>query len=351
MSVLAWGTAPGRAVLFCAADSGCGAAARHPAATWAGLPVAVWALALYLLLWPCGPDRWFDAGRRLVAGAGVGLLTVASAVYLFIMERDLLEPCPWCLAAHAAHGGLAVIMLHQWHRRPVIAAAPPPARIAIPGLLLLLAAFIWQGYDTPPIDASSLRPSLRRAIAPDFDRFFPAAAEEYIAGNAGRPYQLTIIGSLACRHCRALLSGIEQLPENLLDRLGIAFIPFPLCSHCNPKAAPQTAARIERCVLASQTREAQRQGRFWQWLHTVDRAPGRVLRRLRTAPVDTDRLRADLHRLRPIPIATIPTLLWQGRILPSEASSLDVPTLVRMLLDIEADIRAAIPPVDSCGSC
>ncbi|MEW6426891.1 MAG: DsbA family protein [Thermodesulfobacteriota bacterium] len=341
---------PGQGLSFCS-GAGCREAAGHPSAVVLALPAPLWAVALYVLLLFCSPARWHEEGRGWLALAGLLLLAASTAYYLPIMERDLVTPCRFCLAAHGCHLLLLLVALGALRRHPAaFPVAIPGAGIFLLPLLALLAGHLVLARpgSPPPVDKASLR----QTVAPSFDRYHPALAHQRIAGGEDAVYQLTIIGSLACGHCRDLLAQIETLPEKTLARVSFSFIPFPLCERCNPRAGLASRDRTERCQLAAATIAAQRQGRFWLWYHQVAAAPGRMQRQLLPLAEQTPSwptVDAVVLQLADVPVAVVPTLLWQGIPLPATAGATPLAQLLRTLMDIERESRSPAADPESCG--
>ena len=365
---LIWEHVSGRSMYFCAlAGGGCLEALNHPLSTISGLPAAVWSMAVYPLLWACPPSRWRQLSFRLTALCGSIILAAGSLFYLYIMYRDMVMLCPLCITVHISHLLLFVVVCRYFvvnRRSGGVTFAPPPLKagraawfIPAPVLISLLVPLL--GYvliaETPgakslAMPLSALEPLLSRTVNPDYNSYFPARSYELIAGSSSAPYRLTIIGSLSCRHCRNFLRGLADLPLKIKAEVSIAFIPFPLCSRCNPRADDSSAPRVERCLLAAGTLARQREGRFWPWFRLVDEAPGRMQRRLSGTAGDFQTVQNSMAALAAIPITAIPTLIWQGHILPPLVN-INVRQLLTILLKIELKMRQAAPPVDNCRSC
>lgn len=361
---LVWEHVSGRSMYFCeVAGGGCLEAVNHPLSMILGVPAAVWSMAVYPLLWACPPSRWRCLSFRLTALLGSIILLAGSLFYLYIMYRDMVVPCPLCISVHISHLLLFVVVCRYFfvnRRGGVVADARPLSRVcSIPvsvlvSLLIPLLGYVLtvgiSGTRSLTMPLSALEPMLSRSINPDYNNYFPSRSYEFVAGSRSAPYRLTIIGSLACRHCRRFLRGLADLPLRVKSNISITFIPFPLCSRCNPRADNSTALRVERCLLAARTLARQRAGKFWPWFRLVDEAPGRVQRRLLGTTKDYRIIKDSMTSLAGIPITAIPTLIWQGHILPP-LTDMDARQLLTILLKIEAKIRRDTPPVDNCGSC
>ena len=336
---------------------GCRETIQHPWSAFLGLPVALWAVSLYTILIQLAPSTWTRRGNRLTALLLLAALCSGSIIFLFLMERDFTTPCPMCLGAHASHLLLAAIALAA-ARALKKATAPEEAggirkTTFTPSLLVLLAGFAAVSIS----DRIEAKQSLSRQLAdPAFlgpiidytgDRYFPERSDQLIAGQSTAPNRLTIIGSLSCRHCRALLGQVQALPASTLQSTSIAFVPYPLAAACNPAAAKAGLPRHpERCRLAALTNRAQANSAFWNWFRTVDGAPGRTLRRLKneanTTPPDRQ-LAAQLAAANGIPVPRIPLLLWNGMPLPALLARLPLADLIKLLMDAQQN-KSANPP-------
>ncbi len=360
---LVWEHMSGRSMYFCeVVGGGCLEAVNHPFSMILGLPAAVWSMAVYPLLWACPPSHWRQLSCRLTAVLGSIILLSVSLFYLYIMYRDMVLPCPLCITVHVSHLLLFVVVCRYLfvNRRSGVANARRLPRVWSIPLPVLISLFIpllgyvltvgISGTRSLAMPLSALEPLLNRTINPDYNNYFPSRSYEFVAGSRAAQYRLTIIGSLACRHCRNFLRGLTNLPLRLKEKVSITFIPFPLCSRCNPRADDSTAPRAERCLLAARTLAWQQEGKFWPWFRLVDEAPGRMQRRLFGTTKDYQIIKDSMTTLTGIPIAAIPTLIWQGHILPPLAD-VDARQLLTVLLKIEAKIRRDTPPVDNCGSC
>lgn len=327
---------------------GCRETLQHPWAIFLKLPTALWAVALYSLLFQLGPATWsIKLDRKWFALLLTGLLGAASIAFVITMERDFVVPCPLCLLAHLCHLlllGIALVASRSTSRelRTPDKAFPRTVALLPAAAVLLIGAMLTIWGNSRQEERSRLRaladPALRGTVlAQNHDRFFPASPEQIIAGPSDSGNRLTIIGSLACRHCRALLSAIETIPREMLTATSICFVPYPLAGACNPAAKKAGLPEyIERCRLAERTLQAQADNTFTTWLATVNHAPGRILRRMQTeTPASqharSEQLAGQIAIANTIPVRRIPLLLWNGRPLPSFLNSIPLAILLRHL--------------------
>ncbi|MEW6219981.1 MAG: vitamin K epoxide reductase family protein [Thermodesulfobacteriota bacterium] len=351
---------PGLDLCTLGAGWSCREAASHPWARIGPLPAAAWAAIIHASLFSLGPRSWADRNSHRWAGLLVGLLVVASLAFLVVMLRDLSSRCPLCLTAHGCHLVLLAILLANPRPRGLLLSRPEAAgRPWRPALALLVLALGLAAWSSDVAGQRQLTAALAspRLLAPilqgEIDRHYLAAPWQRIAGPAQGQQELTIVGSLACRHCRQLLAQVPALPLPLRDRIAIFFVPFPLAPACNPAATgdPQP----ERCLLAEKTRAAQEEGRFWPWLAEVDEAPGRILRRLAAQPPAgrpwSPALTAQIAAANEVPVPAIPLLLWNGQKLPPALATVPLADLLPALLAVEEDKLKDAPPVDPCDQC
>ncbi len=342
---------------------GCRETIQHPWATVLDLPVAVWAVSLYAVLIQLGPATWHRRTNRRNALLLLAALCAGTLAFLFLMERDFTDPCPLCLGAHACHLFLAGIALAALRaaRQP----AAPPAILATrkpalaPSLLVLLAGMM-------AANAGS-RADLERSLAGQLadpaligpladragDRYFPERIDQIIAGRQSAPNRLTIIGSLSCRHCRALLAEVRSLPGDALRETAIAFMPYPLAAACNPAAAQAgLPAHRQRCRLAAATNRAQSGAGFWPWFEQVNSAPGRTLRGMNdkafAQPDGQSQLAAQIAAANAIPVVRIPLLLWNGQPLPGILARLPLADLISHLIDVQRSGQKTVPEDCDC---
>lgn len=194
---------------------------------------------------------------------------------------------------------------------------------------------------------------LSTVLQQEFDRYYLEKNYHHIAGSNDAKAGLTIVGSLACRHCRRILQEIDRLPEEYLRKVRISFIPYPLASACNQRVRQEKDSHPERCLLAEQTIEALKKGEFRAWLAQVENAPGRILRRLRRQGVDKTTWDTDLtsmiDKTNSISVTSIPYLIWEGQKLPPLYGTLPLEDLIARMLRLREDRKNKQPEsVEDC---
>lgn len=342
---------------------GCRETIQHPWASVLNLPVALWAVSLYAVLIQLGPATWHRRAHRRQALLLLAALCTGTLAFLFLMERDFTDPCPLCLGAHTCHlflAGIALAAVRAQRQQAAPQAAGEPGKLTLtPALLVLLAGMtvanlagrvdMEQSLAGQLTDPALLGPLGDRAG----DRYFPERLDQIIAGRPAAANRLTIVGSLSCRHCRALLAEVRSLPATALQATAIAFVPYPLAAACNPAAAKAgLPAHPQRCRLAAATNRAQSSSGFWPWFAKVNGAPGRTLRGMDSAAVaevgGQPTLAAQIAAANAIPVARIPLLLWNGQPLPGILTRLPLAELISHLVDAQRSGPEATPEDCDC---
>jgi uncharacterized membrane protein len=353
---------------LCAIATGwaCQDALQHPWSKLALLPVPIWAIAAYALALRLGPSTW---GRRLfryLAFLFVSVFLVASGVFLYFMAMDLANLCVLCLGAHACHMVLAALLIFgsRLSSPSVPASASPPVSAYLLAPLLILLA----GYG---LTAWANQQENRRALAHylmeddllpgvlrwEFDRYYPERPFQQIAGSKEAHNQLTIIGSLACSHCREVLRAVPHLPDQIKKEVAIFFVPYAYEGDCNARSKQNGENRRhapELCLMAEHTLQAQEKGDFWDWFQEVEGAPGRIIRRFRVKARDrmewSPGLTAQIAASKDLSVTALPVLLWNGQRLPAIVNTIALPNLLPYLLGQQNKLEVN-PPDESCETC
>jgi len=346
-----------------AGNQGCRQVFGHPWSAVLYLPVPFWGLAFYAFIAGLGPSTWQNRSSFRFAASLVVLLLLSSIFFLYIMRRDFVEMCPFCLMAHFCHLLLFIILVAGFLQ----SKSPENNKTSLtfqsifaPLLILLIGSIttIWvneQKAHQRIIHAVNDGAMFRTLFYGDFERYYPAAEYQLIAGKSEARHQLTIIGSLACGHCREILLQVEELPSRITEKTRIAFVPYPLSPACNPRVKINSNENIERCRIAELTLTAQQKERFWAWFSTVNKAPGRVLRGLRKeAKLRTELWNSELTKqveaVNEMPVTSIPFLIWEGQKLPGASTAIPLPELLDQLLRVPENDEKIIE-IEECDEC
>jgi uncharacterized membrane protein len=88
-------------LLVCGVTSGCKTVQSSKYSELAGIPVALYGLAMYLSLLALGILRWFRprfASNATLAAAGIALIGALYALYLTYVELFVIDAiCQWCV--------------------------------------------------------------------------------------------------------------------------------------------------------------------------------------------------------------------------------------------------------------
>jgi uncharacterized membrane protein len=341
---------------------GCREVINHPFSRFALLPIAIWGIAVYAIGLMLGPVTWHRKSCRLITVFLVIFLCAASAFFLFIMRRDLVDLCPLCLGSHICHLLLLILLIAGLSKMPSLSDVEslPLKKLLFAPLMILLAGYMITSWTVQRTGESRLARNATKGsliasvLNEDFSRYFPAHNYQLIAGDVQSSRTFTIIGSLACRHCRDLVASIKKLPDTIRQEIGIFFVPYPIAPSCNPRVTGQDELNRERCVLAEGTLLAQKEGLFWPWFEKIHDAPGAMLRSLRQAsPAEhnwSTALSAQIEAANEIPVDSIPLLIWDGLTLGSAGSTVPLLELLSYLMETQKK-RTSSTPVDDCIDC
>ncbi|MDH4232526.1 MAG: vitamin K epoxide reductase family protein [Nitrospirota bacterium] len=353
---------------LCAIATGwaCQDALQHPRSKLALLPVPIWAIAAYALALRLGPSSW---GRRLfryMAILFIALFLAASGVFLYFMAMDLANLCILCLGAHACHMVLAALLILGYRLNITSSpgvSVPPVSAYLIAPLLILLTGYgltLWAGQQenrralTHYLMKDDLLPGVLRW---EFDRYYPEKPVHRIAGSKDARSQLTIVGSLACSHCRDAVRAVMVLPDQLKKEVAIFFIPYAFegdCGSPSKESGKNRRRAPELCLMAEHTLQAQESGGFWDWFQEVDGAPGLIIRRFRKEARNrkewSRELAAQIAAARDLSVTSLPLLLWNGQKLPAIVNTIALPDLLPYLLK-QQDKPGGTPQDESCDTC
>lgn len=270
----------------------CNAVAAHESAWLAGLPLSLWGLLFYIVVF------WLALGATLlpgedrktmaVAGAAVCAAAVAFDAYLgYVMVARVGSLCGQCLATYAINvllavgfGWLARSLPGAFSWRRLLPSWPGlggkdagPGRsigwMKLAGTLALVAAlgaaFLF-GYtrvaDSRTYSEEQIADFLERIGGPpeiDMARFDGQPS----LGPANAPVTIALVGDFQCTFCRSLAVTMERLRRRYPDRMRMVFVNAPLDSDCNPDVPDKLHPRA--CWLAQAGECARRMGKFWEF--------------------------------------------------------------------------------------
>jgi uncharacterized membrane protein len=232
----------------CGAGGGCARVAADPASTLAGIPIAWFGAAAYLvaggLVLRCRSAR---ARVLLVGLAAVG--TGISAVLLWYARERIGATCWWCVGSGGAMAALLVLGI-------LILRAGGRARPAGFGVVFACAAAtaIAVGIQSGRMVRDANRPVLDPLAAAGLgvDQLVDPAKS---LGRADAPVTVVVFADLLCPACimthKVLLSAYENHP----DGLRVAFRHAPLTERS--------------AAVAALSEVAAEHGRFWEFAEAI----------------------------------------------------------------------------------
>lgn len=358
-------------------QSGCAAVARSPWSAFLGVPLAALGLAFYaslaLLLGLALADG--EAAHR-GAAARAALLALAAALVadlglLALQAFSIGAFCALCLATYAVNA-VALALLWPARRAPLHALAARAARPLVAGWALasLAACAAVASGDSALAarqpsatallgipGASSLAEAQERIRTLQATLDNPARLQEYLSAKALRDFQgapvqdvdlasspvqgdpaaplrVVTYSDFLCPYCRSLATGLQQFLPTTGGRVSVHFKNYPLDQECNTALAHSTHPGA--CWLARGAVCAQEQGRFQAYhdkvfasdlsrpgeadVRRLGQAAGLDAARLAAclnAPGTQARVAADIAEGRRVGVQGTPTVLIDGKLLPS----------------------------------
>jgi uncharacterized membrane protein/protein-disulfide isomerase len=273
-------------VAGCGPASSCDAVLASRWAYWMGLPVSGLALLTYTTLFVA--TFWMTPGtpppmrRRAMAVLSIGASVVVVAALWFVTLQIFVVRhfCPYCLVAHAAATGAAIVILR---------GRPRPARVAVLGATLgaaVLLAGHWINQPSTHEVHAGPAPALTAANAGNarqleiFGGLFKIAVDEVpLIGQRNAPAVMVGLLDYTCRHCRQMHGILLEAEKAHRGKLAIATLPMPLDAACN-KVIPQTppqhanACQYARLALTVWRADPSKMDRFNDWLFEPPVPPG-----------------------------------------------------------------------------
>lgn len=348
----------------------CDVVLTSPYARWLGVPLPVWALALYggllVLLWR---GRSAERVGVLSVWAGVGAV-LASAGLFWVMRTRLGAVCPICYTGYAVNLVLlvsAVVVFGPVLRRlPEVWRRDRVLRRWVWALSLGSVVLAGWGYRqntsvlgrpspvTPEDRASVATPytgggtpytggpktglCTDEPLPADWADFLktppppveiPAGVCNYLVGGPDAPVQVVEFLDFQCPICAQMAFVLDRLAEEFRGRLGIQVCHFPLDPACNPSVsrpvhplACQLAAIAECAAGQGHLRAVHDEMFMYQpsialWLE--GRIPGAgtasALRACAATPAIQERVRRQVELGLRLNIAGTPTVFFNGVLL------------------------------------
>lgn len=307
---LAWISVSGAAVAGCGPDSGCHSVLASRWAKWFGIPVSLFAVPAYVILFiatfqiPSGPDtaaRGDIARRRsawIVLHAGA-LITAGAAVWFTALQIWVVKAlCPFCMTAHVAALLAAILILRRTpgsgkgatrksRQSQVHLAASAKWKSALAAATLLaglVAGQILQEEpsieltaldDGPPANQPVLgvSPAAGQSNSPGSTLATPAEAEATpppearqvrlfngnivldpaalpVLGQPTAPHPIVSLFDYTCDHCRETHHSIQSALRRFGDQICFISLPVPLDSNCNRLIKTTRKAHQNACRYA-----------------------------------------------------------------------------------------------------
>lgn len=263
---LGWSGYQSGSVVGCGPDSGCSDVLSSRWSSWFGVPVSLFALPLYAVLFvaawrfstvPTGQRSATLGFLALVSG-----LMIAFAAVWFTALQGLVigDFCPWCLTAHAAGFWASLLIVPSiWSLRPgtawsglVSLKARKLAVIAscIGFGLLAGGQMIYEPdtysvvtmLDDPEVGVTEAvgdvepTPEKPRSelLSLHGGRFKLKASQYPLNGRVDAGNYVVSLFDYTCHHCRDTHPHLNSLVSSFPDDLAVLSLPTPLNSDCNP---------------------------------------------------------------------------------------------------------------------
>jgi protein-disulfide isomerase/uncharacterized membrane protein len=244
-------------------------------ATVAGVPIAWWGLALYLLLLVLAlrEHRGLPKKARALAYARwFGLAAVLYSVYLaFVSAVVIRAVCLFCVGLYAVNLGLFLVGLRAPGSRwrdfsplrdldALVRRAPGWARAASLAWLLGAVALVVVEQRAARLELPTIAVGGAAAIT---------ALPGQTDGPAGAPLTVALFSDFECPYCRDASTSLDRARESYGDRVRFVYKHFPLDPACN-RGTPRGGHR-RACDAAEAAVCAGEQGKFWEFHEAVFR--------------------------------------------------------------------------------
>lgn len=258
--VLTYGHFAGKGVP-CGGSGGCDTVARHPAAYWFGIPVALIGLAGYIVLALLsaarplgGRAKW----RRLVnlSTLGTAFGFIASVYFMYTSFAVIEAKCVWCIASAVTMTVLLIATGWLWScDDPEVAPAKWDSFSQIGALILALGAF---GFTTTKMneDIDRLPPPTIGSLT--VEEILPSAAK--VRGPKEAPVIVVEFADFNCPSCRATAPVMDAIFAKYREKIRWGFRHVPLVKIPGHETSMHAATLSEL---------AARKGRFWDFFDSA----------------------------------------------------------------------------------
>ncbi len=246
--------------MWCSAGSACDVVAARPESKWFGIPVAVFGLIGYLILFALAGVRSLAWDRFGPVAVKLGTLVsaigfIASAFLVYTLKFRLNLNCDWCFAS--AGTMTLTFLLHLALQKAKAPQGDPPL---IDAVVVPFAAVAALGMAAVSLsDRPQLPPQLQVDLAPlTYERLIPEPS--YLREGSKARVTLVEIADFYCPACRSMFPAIDALKRQYPDTLSVGYRSLPLFK----------TPGHENSLAASLAGEyARRQGKYWEFLNAM----------------------------------------------------------------------------------
>ncbi|MBI4324949.1 MAG: thioredoxin domain-containing protein [Chloroflexi bacterium] len=273
---LAWISLTGGPAAGCGPESACSRVLQSRWAYWAGIPISLPALLVYLglIAATCLTDETRPAAQRRRAWLCVlplSILVAGAASWFISLQFVVLKSvCPFCMTVHCC--GLSAVALLLWRApisQPQTKPGPSEASPAIPprraiqlcllgiiGLFILLGGQVW--LEKPRHQVTSLaadaqvqpQSSTNRALQIHDGKFQLRVRDLPIIGAPEATHLMVSLFDYTCHHCRGLHGLLLAAQRQFSNQLAIISLPMPLEGNCNHLVKRTPRAHVNACQYA-----------------------------------------------------------------------------------------------------
>lgn len=212
----------------CGSGSGCEMVLSSAWSHWLGVPVALPALAVWLVALLAALTR--QRGLLILASL---ILGGAAVWFVYVQIARLGALCPYCIAAHTlALAMLFLAMLGSEHL-PLKQLA-----VALPVLLVLIVGQL--AFPTRMVQHRILTHAGIDIVVSEYP----------ILGDPQAEHVALLLYDYTCPHCRVLHGYLRQAVRRYDGQFAVALSPAPLDADCNPHLTETEPAHELACELA-----------------------------------------------------------------------------------------------------
>lgn len=247
--------------IACGPSSGCDKLAQLPEAQWFGIPVPVFGLVGYVLLFSLAAIRLFvpaAVGRKLVlvgtVVAGIGGVT---SLYLMNLLYNVLRlDCPWCLTS-------ASIMILTFITYGFLASE----EWKLPGELQLDHAWVGAclviAIGATGVYTTTVRGSMKQVAAVKAEGITVqtvASRPEYFSGDPNAPVVVVEFADFYCPACRASAHRIGDILVAYPKNVAVAYRHLPYYKNEGHEMSLPAAIAAEIAADSD---------KFWEFIHAI----------------------------------------------------------------------------------